>query len=61
MECRLCRERVVICFDAIHGQLDLEIAFENEVFKIQRFAVFLDGLRPLGLSEVDSLCGYFDG
>ena len=54
-------ERVVIGFDAIYGENDFELAFEHEVFEVERFAVFLDGFGPLGLAEVYAERCDFDG
>lgn len=54
-------ERVVIGFDAIYGENDFELAFEHEVFEVERLAVFLDGFGPFGFAEVDAERCDFDG
>ena len=61
MECRLRRQAVVFGIDPFDGERNLEVSFENEIFEIERFAVFLDGFRPLGFSEVDAFCRNLDG
>ena len=61
MECRLCREAVVIGIDIFYRERNLEMSLEYKVLKVQSLAIFLDGFWPLGLSEVNPLCGHLDG
>ena len=54
------REAVVVIVNPFDGELDLEMSLKNEILKVKCFAVFLEWLRPLGLSKVNPLRRNFD-